>query len=269
MFGHSWYNETTRRYTAVFGTLFNNITIRRVVDQTLGTTEPMKVPLSYGPAQKFLTRTQQDADLNMPTAIQLPRMSFEILSMAYDGSRNLPNLLRASRPNQSNNNTYDSVFSGAPWNIEFQLVVMAKYSEDGLKIIEQILPFFKPMFVPTVKILDQIDQNLDIPIVLNGVSVEDTYEGSFEDRRVITWTLSFTMKAYYFGPVTSGKVIKFATVNTYAALDATSPITVLTDQPGLTANGEPTTDISQTIPYLDINAQDDWAHIVRIEDFDG
>ena len=142
---------------------------------------------------------------------------------------------------------------------------MVKNNEDGMKIVEQILPFFKPEFTPTVQIIDGIDP-VDVPIVLNSVSKEDVYEGSFEERRSLIWTLNFTMKAFFFGPTGSEKLIKFVEANVYTPLDATEPFERVTVQPGLTANGEPTTDVNNSIDWADISIDDDLAYIVTIED---
>jgi hypothetical protein len=143
---------------------------------------------------------------------------------------------------------------------------MVKYAEDGTKIIEQILPFFKPEFTVTANLVDGMDALVDIPIVLNSINVEDTYEGSYEDRRAIIWTLNFTLKGYYYGPVSQRKIIKFANTNVYSTMTAEDPISRITVQPGLTANGQPTTDINQTVAYSAINIDDDWAYIVQIVD---
>jgi hypothetical protein len=143
---------------------------------------------------------------------------------------------------------------------------MTKYNEDGTKILEQILPYFQPEYTPTVKILDDMDLYLDIPIVLNGVTQEDIYEGNFEERRSLIWTLDFTMKAFYFGPTSNRKVIKFAEATVYSPLEATEAEEKITVQPGLTANGTPTDSIDNTVNYNDINIDDDWAYIVQIED---
>lgn len=197
MFGSTFYNETTRRYVAVFGTLFNDITISRK-DNSGTTIQTMKVPVNYGPMQKFLARLEQDPSLTAP-AMTLPRITFEITGMAYDGERVLTGLTRNRAPKTTDNNSYNTQFTPTPYNIEFQLNIMTKYTEDGSKILEQILPYFKPEFTPTVKLVDDLDMYFDIPVVLTSVSTEDTYDGSFEDRRALIWTLSFTMKAYYFG----------------------------------------------------------------------
>ena len=265
MFGHTFYHQTTRRYVAIFGTLFNNITIQRkdndgMVQQT------MKVPLNYGPMEKFLSRTQQDPDFTAP-AITLPRMSFEIISMNYDGDRKLTNMTRNVKGITSKDRVRVQ-YTPAPYNIELELNIMTKYAEDGTKIIEQILPFFKPEFTVTAKMVDDMDMLVDIPIVLNSVRSEDSYEGSYEERRSLTWTLNFTLKGYYYGPITEKKIIKFANTNIYSSMTATERSTRVTVQPGLTADGQPTSDINETIPYQDISVDDDWAYIVKVENYE-
>lgn len=265
MLGYHFYNETTRRYVAVFGTVFNDIRITRK-DNESNTIQTMTVPINYGPYQKFLARLEQDPNLRAPQ-ISLPRITFEINSMQYDSSRNLTPATKHARPIADNNASYNTQLTPAPYNINFQLNIMAKFQEDGTKIIEQILPFFKPDYVPSVKLIDDMDLSFDIPIVLDSISLQDTYEGNFEERRVLIWTLNFTMKAYYFGPVTQKKVIKFVQTNLYSDLNANVAAQSIKVQPGLTANGDPTTDINQTIPYSDINFDDNWKYIVQIEDF--
>lgn len=264
MFGTQFYNQTTRRYVAIFGTLFNDITIDRK-DNTDTTIQSMKVPLNYGPMERFLARIGQDPSLNAP-AIRLPRMSFEMTSMSFDPERKLTPVTYSVKGITSNNTAVKSQYTPAPYDLEFQLNIMVKYAEDGSKIVEQILPFFKPEFTVTAKLIDDMDLLVDIPIVLNSVNVEDTYEGSYEDRRAIIWTLNFTLKGYYYGPVTQRKVIKFANTSLYSAITASDPVSRITVQPGLTANGEPTTNITETVPYSDINIDDDWAYIVQIVD---
>ena len=264
MFGLRFYNETTRRYVAIFGSLFNDLVIYRR-DNNGDIKQTIKVPIAYGPMQKFLAKLDQDPNLQAP-AILLPRISFEITGMNYDGERKLTSSFRNSVSIPTDNGSYKTTLTPTPYNLQFDLTIMTKYMEDGTKIIEQILPFFKPEFTPSVKLLDDLEHYIDVPIVLNSVSTEDTYEGSFEERRALIWTLSFTMKGWYFGPTTNKKVIKFSKVNMYESLTANDAFETVTTQPGLTANGEPTTDITQTIPYADINVEDDWDYIVTIID---
>lgn len=264
MFGARFYHETTRRYVAMFGTLFNDILIRRY-DNDGVLTQSIKVPLAYGPSQKFLSRLQEDPGLNAP-AITLPRMSFEILGMFYDGDRKLTTLMRNSIPSQATASSYASAYTPTPYNLEFQLNIMTKYTEDGTKIIEQILPYFKPDFTPSVRILDELEYYLDVPVILNSVTQEDIYEGSYDERRALIWTLNFTVKAWYFGPAVDRKIIKFAQAKSYTGINNENSSQTISVQPGLTANGAPTTNIGDSVPYADIQGDDDWAAIVTTVD---
>jgi hypothetical protein len=262
MFGTQFYNETTRRYVAVFGTLFNAIKITRK-NNAGSTIQTMTVPINYGPIQKFLAKLEQDPSLTAPQ-ITLPRMTFEMTGMSYDPVRNLTPMKTYFKNITNNDASFNSSYTPAPYNITFQLNIMTKFQEDGTKIVEQILPFFKPDFTPSVKLLDNIDEYFDIPISLDNISMEDTYEGSFEQRRALIWTLTFTMRAYYFGPVTQKKIIKFANVKSYSDIDANTAVQAVNVRPGLTANGLPTTNINNTVAYANINFEDDWDYIVQI-----
>lgn len=264
MFGARFYHESTRRYVAMFGTLFNDIVIDRK-DNNDTLVQRIKVPISYAPMQKILARLEQDPNLTSQ-AITLPRMSFEIVGMTYDGDRKLTSSVRNTIPSSAETNVYKSALTPTPYNLEFQLNIMTKYNEDGTKILEQILPYFRPEFSPSVKLLDDLDYYLDVPIVLNGVTTEDIYEGSFEERRSLIWTLNFTMKAWYFGPVQDKKVIKFSKVNVYSDIDVANYEITVAAQPGMTANGQPTTDINESISYLNIDEDDNWDYIVTITD---
>ena len=265
MYGQHFYNETTRRYVAVFGTLFNDIQVGR--NNNAGAEiQRITVPVNYAPIQKILARLEQDPNLSAP-AMTLPRMSFEITGMAYNADRKLTSLTRQVKGNASNDASVSTILAPAPYDIEFQLNIMTKHTEDGSKILEQIVPYFKPDVTVSVKIIDALDTYIDIPIILNNVSVEDSYEGDFQTRRALIWTLNFTMKAYFFGPATNKKVIKFADINVRAGETPSSPVTTgVTVQPGLTAQGVGTTSITDTIPYTNINIDDDWNYVVQISD---
>lgn len=258
-----FYNATTRKLIAVFGTLFNNIVIYR--EDNEGTEQKrFLVPIAYGPVQKFLAMLQRDPEKTQKSAITLPRISFEISSMNYDPTRKLNNLQIV----KSSSVEGKQLYAPSPYNIDFTLSIMAKYSEDAVKILEQILPFFKPDWNSSVKLLEEFpDLKVDIPIILNSISNEEVYEGAFEERRVVLWTLNFTMKAVYFGPSRDeGKVIKFVKVNMHESLDSTTPSESVIVRPGLTANGEPTTDSDESIPYQEIEFLDDWGVIHYIEE---
>lgn len=260
-----FYNATTKKYIALFGTMFNKISIVRNDVNTGDPVQRMVVPISYGPYQKFLARLNQDPELNRKTAITLPRMSFEITNMEYDGSRKINSIKKISGQNHD-----DSVQSfqyvGTPYNIFFTLSIMTKYAEDGTQILEQIVPFFKPEWTYTVKLIDNIDP-IDIPLILTSINMEDLYESDFETRRSLLWTLTFTMKGWYFGPQREKKVIKFIDLKMHTSTDLTSsPVKEIIVRPGLTPTGTPTSNINESIDYEAININDDWGIITLFND---
>jgi len=222
----------------------------------------MIVPISYGPFQKFLAKITQDPNLDMKQAVSLPRMSFEISSMSYDPQRNIA---AVSNMRLSGESEGDFVYVPAPYNLEINLYIMTKYTEDGTKILEQILPFFKPDYTFSAKIIDDLPP-LDLPLVLTSISTEDMYEGDFETRRALMWTLSFTLKGWFFGPVREKRIIKFIDNRIYSSLETGDGYTSIEIQPGLTAQGEPTENLNETVPFTAIDFGDDWGVITMIED---
>ncbi len=259
-----FYHKITRKYIALFGSMFNKMSIIRTNETTGNEVQKLIVPINYGPYQKFLARIQQDENLNKKPAIVLPRMSYEILDIQYDGQRKVNSLYKMK--NATNiNNSVDFMYTGAPYNINFNLYIIAKYADDGTQLLEQIIPFFKPEVTTTVTLIEGLD-SFDVPLILNGISLEDVYEGNFEERRSLLWVLNFSMKAWYFGPTRNKKVIKFVDVKTFnSSLNVsnteTSQVTV---QPGLTISNTATTDINETIPYSQIDFDDDWGIITII-----
>ena len=217
MFGNHFYHETTRRYVAVFGTLFNDIEITRK-DNTGTAIQKVRVPINYAPMQKILAKLEQDPKLNSPSAVTLPRMSFEITGMTYSAERKLTSLTKQIKGSPLADGRVSTMFTPAPYDIEFQLNIMTKYNEDGMKIVEQILPFFKPDCTVGVQMVEDFGY-VDIPVVLTSVSQEDTYESDFQTRRALIWTLNFTMKGYFFAPTQTKRQIKFADVDLYPGLD--------------------------------------------------
>jgi hypothetical protein len=265
-FVNHFYNSTTRKYITLFGTRFNKIVITRD-DLDSQEVQKMVVPIAYGPWQKFLSRITQDPDFGRKTSISLPRMSFEMNSLSYDGTRKIAakqKLRKLEADEVDSGRTFQ--WSAAPYNIDFSLYIMTKYSEDALKIVEQILPFFKPEWTTTVKLIDGIEP-IDIPLVLNGVTNEELYEGGYEERRSVLWTLNFTMKCWYFGPERNRSVIKFVDSRLWTDIDKNkTPEEGVRVYPGLTEDGEPTTDPEETVFYGDIEFGDDWGVIRVITD---
>ena len=214
MLGTYSYHEIFRRTVVAFGTLFNNIELRR-------STEVMKVPLAYGPKQKFLARLDQTPDpTNKRVQITLPRISFEINGIQYDSSRKVSPTQKIKFPKDVDENK--NVYMPVPYNLSFELAIISKNQEDGLQILEQILPFFQPHYNLPVKLLPDVDETKDVPVVLNSVDYEDTYEGDFTSRRAIIYTLQFTVKTYLYGPITDQKTIKKVVTDYYADTNTTS-----------------------------------------------
>ena len=212
MFGTYFYHQTSRKMVVAFGTLFNTIEVRRT-NSSDEVTEVVKIPLSYGPKDKMLTRISGDPSLNPKVALTVPRMGFELTSMTYDNARKLNTINRNVKRGTTG---LKKQFNGVPYNYEFSLYIFVKNAEDGTQILEQILPFFTPEFTFTMTLISSMDIVHDIPLVLNSVTSEDTYEGDFATRRSIIWTLSFTMKGWlYPNIVDNAKVITDVTVDTH------------------------------------------------------
>ena len=213
MFEH-FYHEILRKTIISFGTLFNNITIQKK-DASDTDFSVMKIPLSYGPTQKFLARLEQSGDLNKSTAISLPRMSFEFTGLTYDSSRKVTSTQKIAVKDPDTQKKVNKVFTPVPYNMQFELSIMSKLNDDALQIVEQILPFFQPAFNLSVELIDQIKEKRDIPIILENITMQDDYEGDYSTRRVLLYTLRFTAKTYLFGPVTRVEPIKQATLSYY------------------------------------------------------
>ena len=222
MLGQQFYHETIRRMVVTFGTIFNNINIVRK-DNTGTIKQKMKVPLAYGPKQKFLVRLDQDASLDSKVAITLPRMGFEIQNLSYDATRKLNRVQKFKKVKGAKANQLDTQFMPVPYNLDFELYAMAKQSDDALQIVEQILPYFQPDYTLTIKDMEDMGIARDIPIVLNSINYEDSYRGDYTERRAIMYTLDFTTKFYLYGPVTSSKVIKTVQVDQYTDMPSAAP----------------------------------------------
>ena len=212
-----FYNEILRSCIIGFGSLFNGIEVHHKNDQD-DTVSVIQVPIAYGPTQKFLARMQQEANLNRPIQITLPRMSFEFTSLEYDPTRKI-----------SKNQTFITttpdgtqvkrVYSPVPYNMGFELSIYTKLNDDMLQIVEQILPYFQPQYNLSIKFLGNLNEIRDIPVVLDSVNMDDDYEGNFDTRRALVYTLRFTLKTYLYGPVTdvSGDIIKKVTIGYLAS----------------------------------------------------
>ena len=218
-----FYNEILRRTIISFGTLFNSISIK----QTGGETDAsiIRVPLAYGPTQKFLARLTQSPDLNKATSLSLPRMSFEFTGLTYDPGRKVTTTQKIVIQNPDSDTPDEKkVYMPVPYNMQFELAIMCKLNDDALQIVEQILPYFQPAYNLTVNLVGSINEKRDIPVVLENITMQDDYEGDFESRRVLLYTLRFTAKTYLFGPVSdaSKDIITKSTVNYLTGTDTSN-----------------------------------------------
>tara|TARA_B100001094_G_C18179688_1_gene800146 strand:- start:1863 stop:2612 length:750 start_codon:yes stop_codon:yes gene_type:complete len=207
MFGDHFYHATMRKSVAVFGTLFNNI---KVIRQKAGggVLNQVKVPLAYGPKQKFLARLDQETGFDAPLAIKLPRMAFEITSLEIDTAQKLQKRNIISESHGSDITKKKTIKHYTSYNIGMSLYVMVKNQDDGLQIVEQILPFFQPEYSVSIKPVDGFDHKQDVQVILGGVNIDDQYEGGFTERRVLVYQLDFVMKMKFYGPTADVNVIR-------------------------------------------------------------
>ena len=230
MLDQRFYWGTIRKSIVAFGNMFNSITIERR-DDAGNIVQVLKVPISYASKQKALARIQQRPNVDdMNVQVIVPRMSFEMTTLNYDFNRKI-SPLQQNRSINSTAYTLDAQYAPTPYNINVQLYVYAKNQDDGLQIIEQILPYFNPDYNLTVKAIPQLGIKNDLPIILDGISFEDSYEGGFEDQRTIVWTLSFTMKLNFYGPVNKQGIIRKVISSTYNDAELTRQQTRYTVEP--------------------------------------
>jgi len=278
LFGQTFYHGLIRKYVILVGTLVNDIYIERE-DANGNVVSLLKVPVTYAPKDKMLARVLQDPDLNRTSStIPLPMIAFERGEMRYNGKRKLPTINKIVIKSDTDSSKMKYQYAWVPYDFEFKVHIFSKNAEDGTKIIEQILPFFTPAWTTTVQLISDTEETKDIPVVLNSVTTEDNYNGDYTERRAIVDTLHMTLQGYLYGPVKTSGIIKFVKVNfriptnvndgdlKTSAVGNTAITEQITVQPGLTANGEPTSNINETIPYLEIDIDDDFGYITQIKD---
>jgi len=206
MLGTQFYNQAVRKTVVSFGTLFNNIELKKTVDGQVIETE--KVPLAYGPKQKFIYRLQGNPTDGRKVAITLPRIYFEMTGIDYDAARKTPATQKYKTVINDNGNEVRTQYVPVPYNISFEVGILCKSQDDGLQILEQILPFFQPSFSMSLKFIPDMDEVRDVAVVLNSVDFDDDWEDDFSTRRSITYTMQFTAKSYIYGPYTKADVIR-------------------------------------------------------------
>lgn len=225
-----YYHGIIRKTIVGFGRLFSSIYIdRKQGDSVNGETiQRLQVPLAYAPKEKWLVRIDSDPTLEGHTYVSLPRMSFEITSYSYDPARKVNRMQKLTCGSGSDSMSF--VYTPVPYNVDISLYILSKTQEDGLQILEQILPTFTPEYTIQLKVVDDMNIVVDVPVILNSVAVQDDYDGDFQTRRFVTHTLNFTLKTQLFGPVSGQNIIKQVGVNIGQNEDFSNPNRVYTAQ---------------------------------------
>lgn len=272
MLGSTWYHGMIRKYVILFGSLFDDISISRV-DSNNDTVKTLKVPIQYGPKERYLAREIQNPELNRPISFTYPRMSFEITDIKYAADRKLNSNDVCRTGSISDTSTMGVQNNPVPYDISFRLSIIARNSDDALRIVEQILPFFSPMLNVSVNLIPEMNYgNVTVPVLLTSVSQDENYQGEFESPENVIWTLDFVLKGNMYGPVIlGGKVIKEVYVNFYTPagnnLAASVGLTPNSEhvyvRPGLTANGEPTANAADSVSISSISSTDDYGFIIN------
>ena len=221
MVGNYFYNETIRKTVIAFGTLFNNIKIKKFANDGKAISQ-IKVPIAYGPMQRFLARIEQQSNFDDNVAITLPRLSFEITSYAYDPSRKASPITKFTGKG-SDKLKHKKIFLPVPYEIGFRLSFATKLQDDALQIVEQILPFFQPSYNVTLNMIEGHNETKDVPFTLNDINFQDEYEGDFSERRAIIYDLEFTAKTYFYNEVPTdetGGIIKRVQIDYSSAIRA-------------------------------------------------
>lgn len=211
MLGPHFYNEAIRKTVIAFGTLFNNIEIRKFDPSTGDVIESEKVPLAYGPKNKFLVQLEENT-ANKKVTITLPRMYFEMTGLEYDSSRKTSPINKIKAVINDNGQELRTQYVPVPYDMIFDVGILAKSQDDGLQILEQILPYFQPSLNVSVNFIPDMDETRDISCVLNSIDYVDDWTDDFMQRRSITWSLRFTVKSYIYGPYNKADVIRKARI---------------------------------------------------------
>lgn len=251
--------ELLRKYQTYFAYIFSDITINRMTGNAI--TQIIKVPLQAASKNKQLVRVDSDPNLQKDVAITVPRMSYAYTDLVYNGDRKLPSMNMTFAANTSVSKLVSTQFTPVPYDITFKLYIYVNQIEDGTRILEQIVPFFTPDFTATIKLIPEMNEERDIPIVLDAIDIEDVYSGDMLTNRSIIYTMTFTMLAYLYAPIISKPLIKYAIEN--IKLDANgSVVEIFTTTPGLTANGQPTTLAANSVPVANVYITNNYGYIL-------
>jgi len=208
MFGTTFYHGTTRKLIVAFGSVFNNIHVQRMeADGTL--IKDIQVPLAYESRKKYLARLIQDSKKNR----QVPRMGFIMTAMEADYSRSVNQMNEYKFNQAANPNKATIMYTPIPYNYTFSLDVYVDYMDDGLQIIEQILPYFQPDFNVVIEEIPALELKRDIPIELTGLNLSDEFEGDFSEQRIVNWSLDFIVKGWLYPPIREQEIVESVEVS--------------------------------------------------------
>ena len=224
------FHSSIRAITLGFGNLFNRIQIIRS-NEDGSENNRFLVPIQYANKEKYLARLQGDPNLDRSVQITLPAMSFEMTGVSYDASRKQNTNVRNFTPNGTGAASY---YNPVPYNFDFQLYLYTRNEEDGVQVIERILPFFTPDYTIKVNVLPDPGVVKEIPILLTGTNYESGYEGDAKsETRTIVWTLNFTVKGYLYIAPTDVSLIETSIVNIVNNIDVTDTVVFNMSQPGI------------------------------------
>jgi hypothetical protein len=267
LFGQIFYFGLMRKYVVLVGVLLSDLRIMRTIAGA--NTELLTIPLQYGPKDKMIARIEEDAAIDRPAADILPMISYEMTDFTYDKGRKL-NTINKNIASSSNGSFFNYQYTPVPYDIDFKVYVYVKNTEDGTKIMEQILPYFTPDWTLAVNLIPQLNTVMNIPVVIKNISCTDTYSGDFKKRRAIIWSIDLTVKGYFYGPIKQAYTIQFVDMPIIIG-DPTSnniPSSVVNIIPGLTSNGQPTDNSSMAIPYQQVSVTNDFGYVTNIINID-
>ncbi len=282
MFGHRFYHKLIKKYTLLFANYFNDIQVVRK-DANEDTVQSIAVPIAYSPIQKIMAlkaREKNPGEVdNDYYAIITPRMGFEITGISYDSTKQLQPTILNRNIIKDESRFVNKQYIQIPYIMNFALYLTAKNTEELHQMVEQIVPFFTPEITATTNLIPDMNIKFDIPLKLTGIDLSDDYDSDIKERRLLNWTLNFEMKVYFFGPVTKQGVIKKVIVDFHTVksnigkvtgddIENTPRIARIETTPGLTSDGKPTTNINNSIPYMQINEDDDYGFVEEYMEFD-
>jgi hypothetical protein len=252
-----FYHQHIRKAIIAFGTIFNQITVERK-NSAGEVAQSVRVPLAYAPKDKLLTRVQAVPGTNQgAVATILPRIGFEITGLRHSPERRVSFIQQNKAVGNlasDISNTMRAQYVSAPYDLTISLYIAAKNQDDGLQILEQILPFFNPNFAVQINDIPEMGIKRTLEINLDNISYQDVYEGNYTERTSLIWELSFTLALNFYGPVSQQGIIKTAIATTYETMD--------TDQ----AAGSKSTKYSVTVTPEDATVVDDWNYVEQFDE---